>query len=79
MASDWGVSVIQFMNTSPIFKGVSVVLAGIVALLFALWMKKRWKEPLQGGFLVFIGLVIFVILYGIFILLFQPQWWKLPY
>lgn len=67
------------MNTNPIFKGSSTTIVGLLALLFALWMRWRWKEPLKGGFLVFIGVSIFIVLYGLFILIFQPQWWRLPY
>jgi len=77
--SEWGVRFVQFTNMNPIFKGGSVAIVGLVALLFALWMNRRWKEPLRGGFLVFIALSIFIVLYGLFILIFQPQWWKLPY
>jgi hypothetical protein len=64
---------------NPIFKGGSVTVVGLIALLFALWMNRRWKEPLRGGFLVFIGVSIFIVLFGLFVLIFQPQWWKLPY
>ena len=70
---------IQFTDMSPIFKGGSVTIVGLFALLFALWMHRRWKEPLRGGFLVFIGVSIFIVLFGLYILIFQPQWWKLPY
>jgi hypothetical protein len=77
--NEFGVRLIQFTNMNPVFKGASVTIAGLMALLFALWMKERWKEPLKGGFLVFIGLSIFIILYGLFILIFRPQWWSLPY
>jgi hypothetical protein len=76
---DWGVNFIQFINMNPLFKGTAVALLGALALLFAFWMRKRWTEPLEGGFLVFIALAIFVALYGLYILLFQPLWWKLPY
>ncbi|MFH1576784.1 MAG: hypothetical protein ABID35_04490 [Candidatus Margulisiibacteriota bacterium] len=76
---EFGTKLIQFSNMSPVFKGTSITVAGLLALLFAFWMRKRWNEPLQGGFLVFIGLAAFVVLYGLFILIFQPQWWKLPY
>lgn len=72
--------IVQFTNFSPIFKGGGVVIVGLVALLFALYMKNRRKEPRQGGaFNLFLGLSIFVILYGIFILIFRPAWWVLPY
>ncbi|OGB90784.1 hypothetical protein A2625_07055 [candidate division WOR-1 bacterium RIFCSPHIGHO2_01_FULL_53_15] len=77
--SEWGVRFIEFTNLSPVFKGGSVALVGLVALLFAFWMNKRWREPRKGGFLVFIGVAAFVALYGLFVLIFQPQWWKLPY
>jgi thiol:disulfide interchange protein len=74
-----GVKLIQFTNMSPVFKGISVTLVGLLALLFAGWMRWRWKEPHRGSFLVFIGLAVFIVLYGVFILIFQPQWWNLPY
>lgn len=77
--SEWGVKFIQFTNMSPVFKGGSTAIVGLIALLFAYWMHKRWKEPLKGGFLVFIAVAAFVVLYGLFVLIFQPQWWKLPY
>ncbi|MFA4843440.1 MAG: hypothetical protein WC632_00630 [Candidatus Margulisiibacteriota bacterium] len=77
--SDFGVSLIQLTNYSPIFKGGAIVLVGLCALLFAYWLKARWKEPLEGRFLVFIGVACFVTLFGLFVLIFQPQWWKLPY
>lgn len=77
--SAWGIRFIQFTNMSPIFKGGSVTVVGLIALLFAFWMNRRWKEHLEGGFLVFIGVSIFITLFGLFVLIFQPQWWKLPY
>jgi hypothetical protein len=77
--NDWGTKFIIFTNTSPTFKGGTVLFAGLLALLFAYWMNKHWREPLKGGFLVFIGLAGFVVMYGLFILLFQPHWWNPPY
>ena len=77
--SEWGIKLIQYTNTDPTFKGLSVTLAGLLALLFALWMKRRWKEPPKGWFLVFSLLSVFVILYGLFILIAQPHWWNPPY
>ena len=77
--SELGVKFIQFTNMSPVFKGGSVMIAGLIALLFAMWMNWRWKEPLKGGFLVFIGLAVFIVVFGAYTLIFQPQWWKLPY
>jgi len=77
--NEFGVRIIQFTNMNPIFKGASVTIVGLLALFFALWMRDKWKEPLRGGFLIFIGFSIFIILYGLFILIFRPQWWSLPY
>ncbi|MFA5034568.1 MAG: hypothetical protein WC500_02145 [Candidatus Margulisiibacteriota bacterium] len=76
---EWVVDIVQFTNTSPVFKGLGALIVGVVALLFAWWMRKRWQEPLEGGFKVFLGLAIFIILYGLFILVFQPHWWNPPY
>jgi hypothetical protein len=70
---------VAYTNMDPTFKGGSVAIVGLLALLFAFWMNRKWKEPLKGGFLVFIGVAAFAVLYGLFVLIFQPQWWKLPY
>jgi uncharacterized protein (DUF983 family) len=77
--SEWGSAFIQFTNVSPVFKGGMVAVVGLAALLFAMWMRWKWREPLWGGFVVFILLSVFIILYGLFIFIFHPQWWKLPY
>ncbi len=77
--SEWAVRFVEVTNMNPTFKGASVALVGLLALLFAYWMNRRWKEPLQGGFLVFAGVAAFIVLFGLFVLIFQPQWWKLPY
>ncbi|MDI6731654.1 MAG: hypothetical protein QME05_03635 [Candidatus Margulisbacteria bacterium] len=77
--NEFYVQLVKVTNMSPWFKGGSVTVVGIIALLFAWWMKARWKEPIQGGFIVFVGLAAFITLFGLFILLLQPQWWKLPY
>lgn len=77
--NEFGVKLVQFTNMNPVFKGASVTTVGLLALLFALWMRHRWKEPLKGGFLVFAGLAVFIVLFGLYILIFQPNWWALPY
>jgi hypothetical protein len=74
-----GVKFVKFTNQSPLFKGETTLLVGLIALAFAWWMRKRWQEPLEWRFLLFIGVASFITLYGIFVLIFQPQWWKLPY
>jgi len=79
MGNDWGTRFIRFTNMSPLFKGSALIILGIVALLFSLWVNRKWKEPLKGGFLVFILLSVFILLFGLYILVFQPQWWRLPY
>ena len=75
LVSQRGVKILEFMNTSPIFKGIGTIIVGILALLFAYYMVKKWNEPKSIPFKIFIGLAIFVILYGVFILSFQPAWW----
>ena len=74
-----GVKLVMFMNFSPVFKGLSVALAGLIGLGFWYYMKTKWKEPGSFGFKVFFCFTIFVIFYGLYILVFQPGWWKLPY
>ncbi|MFH1826571.1 MAG: hypothetical protein ABH823_04685 [bacterium] len=77
--SEFGTNLMQVMNMSPIFKGGSVLAAGLLALIFAWWMKSKWQEPLKAGFLIFIGFAVFIVLYGLYVLVFQPAWWQLPY
>ncbi|MFC1511520.1 hypothetical protein ACFL5U_03980 [Candidatus Margulisiibacteriota bacterium] len=79
MRNELGVKIIQFINMNPLFKGASVAIVGLLALFFAWWMREKWGEPLKGGFLIFIGLALFITLYGLFILIFRPGWWALPY
>ena len=69
----------MFINMNPSFKGGAIIVVGLLALLFALFMKVKFKEPLRGGFLVFVSLSIFFVLTGLYILVFQPNWWALPY
>ena len=79
LVSQRGVMILEFMNTSPIFKGLGTITVGLIALLFAYYMIKRWNEPMSVSFKVFIGFAVFVVLYGLFILVFQPQWWLPPW
>lgn len=74
-----GTSFLIFTNTSPVFKGVAVIIVGLIGLFFSYWMVKRWKEPMSWQFMIFIGLSIFIVLYGSFILIFQPQLWVPPW
>ena len=74
-----GINFLIFANTSPIFKGITVTISGLVVLGFAYWLYRRWKEPLTWQFKVFIGIAIFYTLYGLFILIFRPQWWIPPW
>jgi hypothetical protein len=79
MPNEFWVKLVVYTNTDPVFKGLAVTLVGLLSLLFAWWMKKRWREPLKGGFGVFIGLAILITLYGLVILLIRPHWWNPPY
>ena len=74
-----GLNFFVYSYSSPVFKGITVIIAGLIALGFCYWMIKRWKEPLTWQFKIFIGLSIFIVLFGLFILIFQPQWWTPPW
>jgi peptidoglycan/LPS O-acetylase OafA/YrhL len=74
-----GEKIVQFTNYSPFFKGSALIILGLLALLFAFWINKKRKEPFKGGFLVFVSLAAFIVLFGLYITIFQPAWWKLPY
>jgi len=74
-----GINFFIYTYSNPVFKGITVIIAGLLALGYCYWMIKRWKEPMTWQFRVFIGLSIFIVLYGLFILLFQPQWWIPPW
>jgi hypothetical protein len=74
-----GIKIIQFMNQNPVFKGSGLIILGMAALLFAMYMKKRWKEPRSIGFYIFIALAVFILLYGLLILILRPQWWLPPH
>jgi len=76
---DLGVKIIQITSVSPVFKGIATLITGIIALLFAFYMKKKKSEPDSFGFRVFIALGIFIVVFGLFVLIFQPQWWMPPY
>lgn len=72
-------NIAQITCFSPIFKGLGLIVLGVAALLFANYMNKTWKEPKNKGFSVFVGLAVFIILFGLYILLFRPAFWSLPY
>jgi len=77
--SDILTSFVQITNMNPTFKGLATMIAGAVALLFWRWMKVKWGEPDSVGFKVFFYFAVFVVLYGLYVLVSQPNWWKLPY
>ena len=76
---DFGARIIQITSMSPIFKGLLTLIVGTLALLFVWYMKKKKNEPDSIGFRIFTALAIFIVIYGLFILIFQPQWWLPPY
>ncbi|MBI5700964.1 hypothetical protein HZC34_03830 [Candidatus Saganbacteria bacterium] len=73
------IQIVQFLNFNPIFKGLGLIILGLIALLFAYFMDRKWKEPKSFGFVLFIAIAIFILLFGLYILLFHPNWWALPY
>jgi len=77
--NEYGMNLMKLINMNPTFKGSAVILVGLLSLFFAWWMKERWHEPFSFGFKVFVGLAAFIVLYGAYIVVFQPAWWQLPY
>ena len=75
LISQKGVKILEFMNTSPVFKGIGTMIVGLVALLFAVYMKRKWNEPKSIPFTIYIAFSVFVILYGLYVLIFQPDMW----
>ena len=55
------------------------MLLGLLALFVALYFRNRKKEPSTLAYHLYLGLAIFIILYGFFIFIFRPAWWVLPY
>ena len=76
---DFGTKLIQITNYSTTFKGLAVAVAGLAGLGFWYYMKTKWNEPESFGFKVFHWFSVFVIFFGLYVLLFRPGWWKLPY
>jgi len=77
--NDLGVKIIQITSINPTFKGLATLIAGLLALVFVWYMKKVKNEPDSISFRIFTALAIFIVLFGLFILIFQPQWWLPPY
>lgn len=71
------IKLLTYMNQSPIFKGVSLTILGVLAILFGLWMKKKNKK-MDLNLWIFIIVSIVILIYGIFVLIFKPALWKPP-
>ncbi len=72
-------AIAKITNFSPIFKGLGLLILACLALLFAYLMNKKFKEPKTAQYYLFVGLAIFIFLYGLIVLIFRPNWWALPY
>ena len=73
------IKVLQYTNMNPVFKGGACIVVGAAALLFALFVKKRFNEPDSIFYRIFVGLCSFIVVYGMYILAVKPDWWGLPY
>jgi len=71
------VKLITFASQSPIFKGVSLIILAIFAFIFGMWFNKG--NNTSKGFWAYILVILIILSYGIFILIFKPQWWLPPY
>jgi len=74
-----GEKIVQFTNYSPFFKGPALIILGLLALVFAYVAKKRWKQGPEWGYWIFMGLSVFIMVFGLYILILRPKWWVLPY
>lgn len=71
------IKLLTFMNQSPIFKGVSLTILGVLAILFGLWMKKKNKK-MDFNLWVYIIISVAILIYGIFVLIYRPVLWMPP-
>jgi len=74
---EFGIKLITFMSQRPVFKGWALILLGILSLLFA-WIYKGKGKKVEGSLWVFILVAAFILVFGIWILIFSPQWWLPP-
>lgn len=72
-----GIKLLTFMNQRPVFKGWALIILGILALLFA-WVYKGKGKKVEGSLWGFILVAVIILVFGIWILIFQPQWWIPP-
>ena len=72
-----GLKLITFMSQRPVFKGWALIILGLLALLFA-WVYKGKGNKIEGSLWVFILVAVFILVFGIWILIFSPQWWLPP-
>ncbi len=74
---EFGIKLITFMSQSPVFKGWALIILGLLALLFA-WGYKGKDKKTEPNLWVFILVAAFILVFGIWILVFQPQMWLPP-
>ena len=65
------------MSQSPVFKGLALIILGILALLFA-WVYKGKEKKIDANLWAFILVAVFILVFGIWVLIFQPQMWQPP-
>jgi hypothetical protein len=73
------IAIVQYTCFNPVFKGTGLVIFGLLGILIYLYMKRRWKEPASFGFNLFLATAVFIVIYGLIILVLRPNWWALPY
>jgi len=74
---EFGIKLITFMSQRPVFKGSALVVLAILALLFA-WIYKGKGKMIEPSLWVFILVAVIILVFGIWILVFQPQMWLPP-
>ena len=77
LSFETGVKLITFASQNPLFKGVSLIILAVIAFAFGMWFNKGNK--VSKGFWAYVLVILIILFYGIFILIFRPQWWLPPY
>ena len=65
------------MSQRPVFKGGALIVLAIFALSFA-WVYKGKENKIEPSLWVFILVAVIILIFGIWILIFQPQMWLPP-
>ncbi|MCX5748769.1 MAG: hypothetical protein NTZ10_00780 [Candidatus Saganbacteria bacterium] len=72
-----GSKIIRYISESPVFKGSALIILSLIAFIATAVMVKNGRKR-DINFWVFAAAAAIILLYGAYILIAQPQWWKPP-